>query len=163
MPNTSSRRRRVYRNPAMKPTHAGGVVYRVSDGVVKFLLVGPKKDRLGEWVLPKGHIEKGESPPQTAIREVCEETGATARIMSPLKTLDFEVSKKRVRVACYLMELISEAKPAEKRRRSWFSLADAVSHATHADVKALLKQGAKSLPKTLLPARSRCGHDLQTG
>jgi 8-oxo-dGTP pyrophosphatase MutT (NUDIX family) len=129
----------------MKPTHAGGIVYRVSDGVVKFLLVGPKKDRPGEWVPPKGHIEKGESPDQTAIREVREETGITARIMCPLKTLEFEVNEKSVRAVFYLMELISEAEPAEKRRRSWFSLGDAVSRATHADVKALLKEAADRL------------------
>ncbi|MCH8904912.1 MAG: NUDIX domain-containing protein [Bacteroidetes bacterium] len=31
--------------------------------------------RLGKWDLPKGKIESGESPEQTAIREVKEETG----------------------------------------------------------------------------------------
>jgi mutator protein MutT len=126
----------------MTPTHAGGVVYRVSNGVVRFLLVGPKKNRPGEWVLPKGHIENGETPEQTAIREVREETGVTARIVAPLKTLEFEVNKKSIRVATYLMELISEGEPTEERRRIWFSLGDAVSRATHADVKALLNEAA---------------------
>jgi|SRR6185436_4487263 len=31
--------------------------------------------RLGKWDLPKGKIEKGESPEEAALREVCEETG----------------------------------------------------------------------------------------
>ena len=105
-------------------------------------MVGPKKNRPGEWVLPKGHIENGETPEQTAIREVREETGVTARIVAPLKTLEFEVNKKSIRVATYLMELISEGEPTEERRRIWFSLGDAVSRATHADVKALLNEAA---------------------
>jgi len=41
-------------------THGGGVVYRVKDGVKEYLLVGPKKDVLDEWVLPKGHHERHE-------------------------------------------------------------------------------------------------------
>jgi ADP-ribose pyrophosphatase YjhB (NUDIX family) len=126
----------------MTPTHAGGIVYRTSDDAVKFLLVGPKKKRPNEWVLPKGHIENGERPEQTALREVREETGVTARIICPLETLEFKASGNTVRVAFYLMELISEAKPAEKRRRSWFAFDAAVSQATHPDTKALLKEAA---------------------
>ena len=137
----------------MKATHAGGIVYRVADGIVKFLLVGPKKDRPGVWVLPKGHIENGESADQTAIREVREETGVTARLVCPLKTLEFQVNEKTVRSAFYLMELISETIPAEKRRVGWFPLGAAAAQATHADVKVLLKEAAKLLPKTLRPAR----------
>lgn len=127
----------------MTPTHAGGIVYRVSGGVAKFLLVGPKKERPGQWVLPKGHIETGETPEQTAVREVREETGVAARIMCPLETAEFQVNDKSVRVESYLMELISEEEPLEKRRRSWFSFDDAVSHATHPDTKALLKEAAR--------------------
>ena len=125
----------------MIPTHAGGIVYRVSDGV-KFLLVGPKKDNPNEWVLPKGHIENGERPDQTAVREVREETGVIARIMCPLKAVEFKANAKSVRVAFYLMELTSETEPLERRRCSWFSFDDAVSHATHSDIKTLLKEAA---------------------
>jgi len=124
----------------MTPTHAGGIVYRISEGVVKFLLVGPKKEKPDEWVLPKGHIENRERPEQTALREVREETGITARIVCPLQTVEFEANDKSVRVAFYLMELISETEPAETRRRSWFAFDDAVVHATHRNTKALLKK-----------------------
>jgi 8-oxo-dGTP pyrophosphatase MutT (NUDIX family) len=124
----------------MTPTHAGGIVYRVSGGVAKFLLVGPKKERPGQWVLPKGHIENGETSEQSAIREVREETGVTARIICPLERVEFKASGNTVRAAFYLMELISEAEPSEKRRRSWFSFDAAVSQATHPDTKALLRK-----------------------
>ncbi|HSW78859.1 MAG TPA: NUDIX domain-containing protein [Candidatus Babeliales bacterium] len=63
--------------PAIKeilrePT-AGGIVYRKnSSGNVELLLI---QDSKGRWTIPKGHIEEGETPRQTAEREIGEETG----------------------------------------------------------------------------------------
>lgn len=34
----------------------------------------------GHWDFPKGHVEKGETEEETALREVLEETGLSARI-----------------------------------------------------------------------------------
>jgi len=48
---------------------AGGIVV---DGERLLLL---RKPALGEIVLPKGHIEEGETPEQAAVRETIEETG----------------------------------------------------------------------------------------
>ena len=42
-------------------SHAGGVVARSADGEWEYLLVEARRSR-GEWVLPKGHIETGETP-----------------------------------------------------------------------------------------------------
>lgn len=47
---------------------AGGIVQN-NDKELLFIL------RLGKWDLPKGKIEKGESPEVCAIREITEETG----------------------------------------------------------------------------------------
>jgi 8-oxo-dGTP pyrophosphatase MutT (NUDIX family) len=38
--------------------------------------------RLGKWMLPGGHVEPDENPAEAALREVAEETGHTARLMS---------------------------------------------------------------------------------
>ena len=53
---------------------AGGLVVRRTDGGHAVLLVSSRRDP-SVWVLPKGHIEAGESPEQTASREVREEAG----------------------------------------------------------------------------------------
>ena len=61
-------------------THAGGVVYRLKDKTPELLVVTARRDP-SAWVLPKGHVERGESTEQTAVREIFEEAGVTARIV----------------------------------------------------------------------------------
>ena len=51
---------------------AGGVVIRMIEGIIHCLVI---LDRYGQWGLPKGHLEDGESSRQAALREVNEETG----------------------------------------------------------------------------------------
>lgn len=56
-------------------TTAGGVIFRRSPQdpkKVEILLIQDAKDR---WTIPKGHVEEGEEPKQTAEREINEETG----------------------------------------------------------------------------------------
>jgi 8-oxo-dGTP pyrophosphatase MutT (NUDIX family) len=59
--------------------------------------------------LPKGHIEPGERPEQTAVRETREETGITGAVIAPLEEISYmywsRVSRARVakRVAFYLL------------------------------------------------------------
>ncbi|MEA2576065.1 MAG: 8-oxo-dGTP diphosphatase [Chloroflexia bacterium] len=61
---------------------AGGVVYRrVGD---TYEVVAVHRNRHTDWSLPKGHIEKGETQEQAALREVKEETGLDARIVDRL-------------------------------------------------------------------------------
>jgi 8-oxo-(d)GTP phosphatase len=55
-------------------TAAGAVVWRLRDGVVEVALV--YRSRYGDWTLPKGKLDAGESVRVAAHREVREETGA---------------------------------------------------------------------------------------
>ncbi len=50
---------------------AGGVVIKEEKGHAMVLLI---KDSYGHWTWAKGHIEKGETPAETAVREISEET-----------------------------------------------------------------------------------------
>jgi 8-oxo-dGTP pyrophosphatase MutT (NUDIX family) len=51
---------------------AGGVVMKWDGEHAKVLLI---KDSYGHWTWPKGHIENNETPAETALREISEETG----------------------------------------------------------------------------------------
>ena len=63
---------------------AGGVVVRTLAGRPHVAAVRPQGKPPGTWVLPKGNIDSGEAPAETAVREVHEETGLEARIVEKL-------------------------------------------------------------------------------
>jgi 8-oxo-dGTP pyrophosphatase MutT (NUDIX family) len=63
---------------------AGGVVVRTLGGRPHVAAIRPQGKRPGTWVLPKGTIDPGESPAETALREVREETGLDGRLVEKL-------------------------------------------------------------------------------
>jgi 8-oxo-dGTP pyrophosphatase MutT (NUDIX family) len=54
---------------------AGAVVVRRLRGRWWLAAIRPGGKREGTWALPKGNLGRGESPEETALREVTEETG----------------------------------------------------------------------------------------
>jgi 8-oxo-dGTP pyrophosphatase MutT (NUDIX family) len=65
---------------------AGGVVVRRMRGRPWLAAVRPSRDPGAKpvWALPKGLIDQGETPAETAVREVYEETGLTAALVRKL-------------------------------------------------------------------------------
>lgn len=68
-------------------TSCGGVV--IHKGKV-LLLYKNYGDKYSGWVLPKGSMEEGETYEDTAIREVMEESGAKATIVSYIDETQFQ-------------------------------------------------------------------------
>ena len=56
----------------IKEISSGGVIYKKKDDGYYFCLI---LDAYNKWTFPKGHVEKGESLEETALRELEEETG----------------------------------------------------------------------------------------
>jgi 8-oxo-dGTP pyrophosphatase MutT (NUDIX family) len=54
---------------------AGAVLVRRLRGRWWLAAIRPAGKREGTWALPKGNLGRGESPEETAVREVTEETG----------------------------------------------------------------------------------------
>jgi 8-oxo-dGTP pyrophosphatase MutT (NUDIX family) len=101
---------------------AGGLVVRGDE----VLLIAP---RAGRWQLPKGHVERGEAPPEAAVREVREETGVLARVLTPLPSIDYSYDVEgRVRihkrVDYYLMAYLDgserDSDPREVVAARWY-------------------------------------------
>jgi 8-oxo-dGTP pyrophosphatase MutT (NUDIX family) len=90
---------------------AGGVVLQSG----RFLAL---RRRNGVWLLPKGHVDPGETLEQTAVREVNEETGLTVKLGPKLGETRYSHSEDgqmhRKHVHWYLMDAVAgEARPEE--------------------------------------------------
>lgn len=64
------------------------------------------RPRYGDWTLPKGKLERGESMPAAAVREVAEETGFTARLGSALGDVSYVVSEGTKLVRFWVAEAL---------------------------------------------------------
>ena len=61
-----------------KEQSAGAIIFRIENKQPYYLLLHyptGKRTKREYWDFPKGHLEKGETEKQTALREVQEETG----------------------------------------------------------------------------------------
>jgi len=88
---------------------AGGIVFKKEDGSIFILLTQHSQHR--GWSFPKGWIEKGESKEETALREVKEEGGVEAKIVSEAPPAEYffvsEEARVKKKVYYYLMEYLS--------------------------------------------------------
>ncbi len=128
---------------------AGGVVFRSRDGVIEYLLVEAKEDP-SQWVLPKGHVEAGEQPRETAVREVLEETGVWARVVEDLGTQSWGVAGRPVVTQFFLMEAVGRGLRKERtRQHRWLPLEGAIAQANFVETRELLTQaeGARTRPR----------------
>lgn len=77
---------------------AGTLLYRQMMDGLEVLLVHPSGNynRQSPWSIPKGELEKEESPEMAARRETLEETGITAGQLVPLGYVEYTKSKKQV-------------------------------------------------------------------
>ena len=122
----------------MMLTHAGGLVFRRREGEIYYLIVRAKPDP-SHWVIPKGHIELGESPEAAAVREIWEETGVQAKIIASLGTTTFIYQGKQIHTVFYLLEYLGETAPQEERESHWGLFEETLALLTFADTREKLR------------------------
>jgi 8-oxo-dGTP pyrophosphatase MutT (NUDIX family) len=118
---------------------AGAIVFRVDDGSVRLLLVRSRKNPL-IWVFPKGHIDPGEAPAATALREAEEEAGVTGELMASTgRTLAFQSGHEWVAVEYFLVRLIAERPSPEGRDKMWVTPDEAIERLSYDNARELVR------------------------
>jgi 8-oxo-dGTP pyrophosphatase MutT (NUDIX family) len=144
------------RRPVRRELSAGGLVWRrAPGGEVEVVLVRPAGREA--WVLPKGHVERGETVIEAAVREVQEETGVRAAVPQPLGEVSYVFSQRQSagrvattifkRVHFYLMEYQGGAlgdHDDEIAEARWVDLDEALLLLTH-DSERKLAASARAI------------------
>jgi 8-oxo-dGTP pyrophosphatase MutT (NUDIX family) len=120
-------------------SHAGGVVMRTVNGNREYLLVEASDDP-GIWVLPKGRIERGETPEQAAVREVNEEAGVRAAIVAQVGDNEYVAKGRTVRTVFYLMTFEGNVERTEPRALAWHRYEAAVALLHFENTRRILTQ-----------------------
>lgn len=121
-------------------THAGGVVFRKSDSRIFYLVVSSSDG--ANWVLPKGHIDPGESPEEAALRELKEEAGVVGEIVDRLSVQHFTKAHIEVVIQYFLIRELGSTEAVEKRTVRWDEENAALQLLTFEEARAGLLEGA---------------------
>jgi 8-oxo-dGTP pyrophosphatase MutT (NUDIX family)/phosphohistidine phosphatase SixA len=101
---------------------AGALCWRIVDGKLRVLLV--HRDRQNDVSFPKGKVDPGESLPQTAARELHEETGLKLHLGAPLGTTEYSLPNGREKVVYYWAAEVDE----DTHEASTFAPNDEIAH-----------------------------------
>jgi 8-oxo-(d)GTP phosphatase len=148
------RRRRVALTELVRA--AGGVLRRAGPNGVEVLLV--HRPRYDDWTFPKGKAHPGESDEETAVREVEEETGLTARLGVELPSTNYRDSRGRPKVVRYWTmqpESGSFEPHDEIDEIRWVPVAEAASALSYGRDRDVLE----ALPQPLLVVRHASAGD----
>lgn len=130
---------------------AGGVVFRHDGARLVVLLIC---DAHGNWGFPKGHMERGEAPAQTAVREVGEEAGITSlEVVAPAGTVEWTFRSRgaRVRKRCEFFAMTTGQTRTRPQRTEgitacrWMTLAEARHSLTFENARHVLATAAEAM------------------
>jgi 8-oxo-dGTP pyrophosphatase MutT (NUDIX family) len=121
---------------------AGALVFTTHRASPRVLLIKARRN-LQLWIFPKGHIESGESPDETALRETREEAGVAADIIGRIGVLEFESGKDVVHVEYFLVRWAADVPSDEDRERRWCTVEEASDMLAFDGARALLAKAAR--------------------
>lgn len=135
-------------------TSAGAIVLRVIEGQIKMALAHRLR-ATRTWVLPKGHVEPGETLQQAAIREIREEAGlARVQLLTYLGKIERATVKEGNALAKTIHYYLAYALPTEQPElptdagfaaAGWFSPSEALILLPYEQESAFVKQHLSEL------------------
>ncbi len=120
------------------------VVRRVKGGYLTLLI----QHRGGHWGFPKGHVENDETEPETAIREIREETGLDVTIDTNFKQSVIYCPRNYIEKEVIYFTAITDMRettpqPEEIRRADWFTFDEASMQLSHENDIQILRKAQK--------------------
>ena len=115
-----------------------------ASGQAEMLLVASK--RTGLWGIPKGHVEDGETPLETAVREAFEEGGVVGDVLAePIGSYVYakDEAHRLYQVRVFLMIGASQARDYPEsglRRFEWVNLQEAAQRLWHPALRDMVQQ-----------------------
>lgn len=120
----------------------GAVVFREKDYKKQILLI--RHVNGGHWAFPKGHVEKGETEEETALREIMEETGLIVHLDNRYRQVVSYSPRKDVMkdvvyfVAHALSDCDGVAQEGEISQIKWVDMHSAVEYVSFDNDKKIL-------------------------
>jgi 8-oxo-dGTP pyrophosphatase MutT (NUDIX family) len=138
---------------------AGGFVISKTDPTLVALMARFNRGGKLEWCIPKGHLEQNETSEQAALREVFEETGLEAQIISSLGEVNYQFIQDGAKISktvhVYLMQqtggkLSFDNDPhKEASELEWVPVSELLTRLSHGNEKRIAKMAIE-----LIEARS---------
>jgi 8-oxo-dGTP diphosphatase len=126
---------------------SGGVIFRRRKNSVEIAMVAVKESSV--WCLPKGLIDKGETPETAALREVSEEAGLKGSIIEKLGEISYwyylkeENARCRKTVHFFLMEYVGGDVANHDREvdsAAWIPIDEAVKKASYKGEREMIEK-----------------------
>lgn len=126
-----------------KLTHAGCVVFQVKGKRKTYLVVSSSTGK--HWILPKGHIEKGESPRKAALRELREEAGVVGKIIHIGPVQSYVKKDEEITVQYFVVQFTKMKQADEDRTLRWETQKKAQELLSFDEAKQALRESVKSI------------------
>lgn len=130
----------------------GAVVYRFDGKYPVFLLI--KNRRSSNWGFPKGHVERGETFTETALREVHEETGVHIKLIDGFEEESkFQIGGKVDKKVTIFLGYTEEKKIVKQEEEiedyAWLDYSTALKNLKFDNDKLVLRRAGRYMNQVL--------------
>jgi 8-oxo-dGTP diphosphatase len=138
--------------PAPEPGHpipCAGVVCLKGDEVL--LIRRGQPPRQGEWSIPGGRMELGETAAAAALRELKEETGVTAEILGLIDVVDHFSEVRQAVLIDYAARWVSGEPVAgdDAAAAVFVPIAEALARVSWEETRRIIHEAARRFPSPL--------------